>query len=168
MNFRVGLGYDFHRLVPGRKLILGGVPIPFSLGLQGHSDADVLCHAIGDALLGAAALGDLGQHFPDQDERYRNISSLFLLNEIKKMLRQVGLMIVNIDTVIIAEAPKLSSFYEAMRKNIATNLSIQLEQISVKATTTEGAGLIGAGEGIAAYASCVLQSDPESTVRVKS
>lgn len=157
MDMRVGLGYDFHRLVPGRKLILGGVTIPFVTGLQGHSDADVLCHAIGDALLGAAALGDLGQHFPDRDERYRDISSLLLLKEIKKMLRQAGLLIVNIDTVIIAEAPRLSSFYDAMRNNIATSLSIRLDQISVKSTTTEGAGLIGSGEGIAAYASCLLQ-----------
>lgn len=157
MDLRIGLGYDFHRLVPGRRLTLGGVTIPFSTGLLGHSDADVLCHAIGDALLGAAALGDLGQHFPDQDVAYRDISSLSLLATIKKMLRQAELMIVNIDTVIIAEAPRLSNFYEAMRKNIATSLSIRPDQISVKATTTEGAGLIGAGEGIAAYASCLLQ-----------
>ncbi len=154
---RVGLGYDVHQLVPGRKLILGGVDIPFERGLLGHSDADVLCHAIGDALLGAAALGDLGKHFPDSDKQYAGISSLVLLEKISRLVENKNYAIVNLDAVVVAERPKLAPYIEQMRKNIAQTLNIQLDSVSVKATTTEGLGFTGTGAGIASYAVVSLQ-----------
>ena len=154
---RAGIGYDVHRLVEGRKLILGGVEIEFERGLSGHSDADVLSHAIGDALLGAANLGDLGRHFPDSDERYKGISSLRLLEEIRSKLMDKGFGIINIDATIVAEVPKLAPYIEKMRKRLSDTLKIPLEDLSVKATTTEGLGFAGRGEGIACYAVVSLE-----------
>ena len=153
---RVGLGYDVHRLVSGRALILGGVEIPFDLGLLGHSDADVISHAIGDALLGAAALGDLGAHFPDTDPVYAGCSSLKLLSAIALLLAQGDYVISNIDATIIAQKPKMAPFISAMRQNIAGALDISPDRVSVKATTTEGLGFTGTGEGIAAQAIVLL------------
>lgn len=149
---RVGVGYDVHRLVEGRKLILGGVDVPYVLGLDGHSDADVLLHAIKDALLGAAALGDIGRHFPDSDPRYKGVSSLILLAEVREILAQHGYKVNNVDATIVAQKPKLASFIPEMNKNIAQTLQITEQQVNVKATTTEGLGFAGQGEGIAAYA----------------
>ena len=154
---RVGIGYDVHRLVEDRKLILGGVEIEFERGLSGHSDADVLSHAIGDALLGAASLGDLGRHFPDSDERYKGISSLRLLEEIRSKLMDKGFGIINIDATIVAQAPKLAPYIEKMRKMLSDTLKIPLEDLSVKATTTEGLGFTGRGEGMACYAIVSLE-----------
>ena len=153
---RVGIGYDVHRLVNDRKLILGGVEIPFEKGLLGHSDADVLLHAVMDALLGAAALGDIGRHFPDSDERYRGISSLHLLNCVWGLLEAKGYCIINIDATIVAQRPKLSAYIDKMSKNIASCLSLSLDQVNVKATTEEGLGFTGSGEGIAASAVCMI------------
>ncbi len=155
---KVGFGYDVHRLVYQRKLIIGGVEILFDKGLAGHSDADVLCHAIGDALLGAAGLGDIGHHFPATDEKFRNISSLILLTEIQRLLAESKLEIKNIDSTIVAEQPMISPFIDQMKTNISTRLKIKFDQISIKATTTEGLGFIGAGDGIAAYAICLVES----------
>lgn len=154
---RVGIGYDVHRLVEGKKLILGGVEIEFERGLSGHSDADVLSHAIGDALLGAANLGDLGRHFPDSDERYKGISSLRLLEEIRSKLTDKGFGIINIDATIVAQVPKLAPYIEKMRKMLSEALKIPLEDLSVKATTTEGLGFTGRGEGMACYAIVSLE-----------
>ena len=153
---RIGHGYDVHRLVFGRKLIIGGVNIPYEKGLDGHSDADVLLHAICDALLGAAALGDIGKHFPDTDERYKGINSLFLLEEVSKLLEQNGYSVINIDSTIIAQAPKLSPYIDEMVNNISASLNIKPENISVKATTEEHLGFTGAGEGIASHAVCII------------
>lgn len=155
---RIGQGYDVHRLVEGRKLIIGGVEIPHEKGLLGHSDADVLLHAVMDALLGAAALGDIGQHFPDSDERYKGISSIALLKEVGKILQENGYMIENIDSTVIAQRPKLLSYRPQMAENIAAALGIQKEQVSVKATTEEGLGFTGTGEGISAQAIALLSS----------
>lgn len=149
---RVGLGYDIHRLEEGRELILGGVRIPFELGLAGHSDADVLLHSICDALLGALALGDIGQHFPNTDIQYRGISSLLLLEKVNLLIRNQGFIVNNVDAVIVAEKPKLSAFITAMRENIARTLGIDIECVSIKATTAERLGSIGQGKGIAAEA----------------
>ena len=149
---RVGIGYDIHRLEEGRKLVLGGVQIPFELGLDGHSDADVLVHSICDALLGALALGDIGQHFPNTDEQYRGIFSLILLEKVNLLIKNQGYVTNNVDAVIIAQRPKLASFIPSMRKNIAEALGIDTESVSVKATTAEKLGSIGRGEGIAAEA----------------
>lgn len=149
---RVGMGYDVHRLVEGRKLILGGVEIAFQYGLEGHSDADVLLHAIKDALLGAAAQGDIGRHFPDSDSRYKGISSLKLLGEVRKILSGAGWRAYNIDAVIVAEKPKVAGYIPSMNANIADALGIGVEQVNVKATTTEGLGFAGRREGIAAHA----------------
>jgi 2-C-methyl-D-erythritol 2,4-cyclodiphosphate synthase len=149
---RVGIGYDVHRLVEGRKLILGGVEVEFDKGLAGHSDADVLSHAIGDALLGAAALGDLGAHFPDADEQYKDISSLKLLQEIRTKLAAAGFKIVNVDATLVAERPKVAAYIARMRENLVEALKLPLESVSVKATTTEGLGFTGKGEGISCYA----------------
>jgi 2-C-methyl-D-erythritol 2,4-cyclodiphosphate synthase len=154
---RVGLGYDVHQLVLHRKLILGGVDIPFERGLLGHSDADVLCHAIGDALLGAAALGDLGKHFPDSDKQYAGISSLVLLEKIARLVAQKNYSIVNIDAVIVAERPKLAPYIEQMCKNVAQTLGLTMDSVSIKATTTEGLGFTGTGAGIASYAVVSLE-----------
>ncbi|MEW6698415.1 MAG: 2-C-methyl-D-erythritol 2,4-cyclodiphosphate synthase [Bacillota bacterium] len=154
---RVGIGYDVHKLVPERPLILGGVTVPYERGLLGHSDADVLVHAIMDALLGAAALGDIGRHFPDSDPRYKGISSLTLLAEVKEKLAAKKYIINNLDAVLVAQAPKLAPHIPAMRENIARILGVEPEVINVKATTTEHLGFAGRGEGIGAYAVCTLQ-----------
>lgn len=155
---RIGQGYDVHRLVEGRRLIIGGVDIPYEKGLLGHSDADVLLHAVMDALLGAAALGDIGQHFPDSDERYKGISSIALLKEVGKILQENGYMIENIDSTVIAQRPKLLLYRPQMAENIAAALGIEKEQVSVKATTEEGLGFTGTGEGISAQAIALLSS----------
>ena len=147
---QIGIGYDVHRLVTGRQLILGGALIPFEKGLLGHSDADVLVHAICDALLGSAGLGDIGLHFPDTDPQYKNIASLKLLSQTNEMVRQKGFTICNIDTTIFAEAPKIGPYRDAMQKNIARAVEVDPGCINIKATTTEGLGIIGKGEGIAA------------------
>ena len=152
---RIGQGYDVHRLVPGRALILGGVNIPYEKGLDGHSDADVLVHAVMDALLGAAALGDIGKLFPDTDERYRGADSIALLREVK--LHLTGYTVCNIDATIIAQRPRLAGHIDAMRQNIADALSLDVSQVSVKATTEEHLGFTGSGEGIAAHAICLLE-----------
>ncbi|MCT4593929.1 MAG: 2-C-methyl-D-erythritol 2,4-cyclodiphosphate synthase [Anaeromicrobium sp.] len=149
---RVGLGYDVHKLVEGRELIIGGVNIEYHLGLLGHSDADVLLHAIKDALLGAAALGDIGKHFPDTDPKYKGASSVELLKEVNRILRDKGYKVNNIDSTIIAQAPKMAPHIEKMRENIATSLDIDIDCINVKATTTEKLGFTGRKEGIAAEA----------------
>ncbi|MCX7781402.1 MAG: 2-C-methyl-D-erythritol 4-phosphate cytidylyltransferase [Negativicutes bacterium] len=155
-TMRVGIGYDVHRLVAGRKLVLGGVEVPHTLGLDGHSDADVLLHAIKDALLGAAALGDIGRHFPDSDARYKGISSLLLLAEVGRLLADKGYRVSNIDATIVAEKPRLAPFIAAMNANIARALAINPDQVNVKATTTEGLGFAGMQQGIAAYATVSL------------
>lgn len=168
---RIGTGYDVHRLTEGRDCILGGVKIPYEKGLLGHSDADVLLHAIMDALLGAAALGDIGLHFPDTKEEYRGISSLKLLQKVGEMLTDNFFLIENIDATIIAQAPKMRPYIDAMRQNIADALQIDLSQISVKATTEEGLGFTGRGEGISAQAVCLLTSPVnlvESPINVKA
>ncbi|WP_334292199.1 2-C-methyl-D-erythritol 2,4-cyclodiphosphate synthase [Thermotalea metallivorans] len=149
---RIGHGYDVHRLVDGRKLIIGGVEIPYEKGLLGHSDADVLLHAIKDALLGAAALGDIGKHFPDNDERYRGASSIELLMEVHRMIKEKGYRVGNVDATIIAQKPKMAPYILKMRENIAQALGVHVDCINVKATTTEGLGFTGTGEGIAAQA----------------
>lgn len=153
---RIGIGYDVHRLVEGRKLIMGGVDIPHRTGLLGHSDADVLVHAIMDAILGAICYNDIGNLFPDTDEKYKDISSLVLLKEVSDIINTKGYYIVNVDSVIIADEPKFSPFRDEMRKNIADALDTSLGNISVKATTTEGLGFTGNGEGIAAKAVVLL------------
>lgn len=153
---RVGTGYDVHRLVEGRKLIIGGVDIPYEKGLLGHSDADVLLHAIMDALLGAAALGDIGKHFPDTDERYKGISSLELLKQVGGLINEKNYLIENIDATIIAQQPKMRPHIDKMRGNIAKTLGIDINQVNVKATTEEGLGFTGSKEGISAQAVCSL------------
>lgn len=155
---RIGQGYDVHRLTEGRKLILGGVEVPYEKGLLGHSDADVLVHAIMDSLLGAAALGDIGEHFPDSDEKYRGISSIRLLEHVGKLLEENGFMVENIDSTVIAQRPKLLAYRPEMAKNIAAALGLEPDQVSVKATTEEGLGFTGSGEGIAAQAVCLLST----------
>ena len=157
----IGIGYDVHRLGENRKLIIGGVEIPFERGLIGHSDADVLLHAIMDALLGAAALGDIGKHFPDTDERYHGISSIKLLKAVGDMLQTEGWIIENIDATIIAQYPKMRPYIDRMRSNIARALGIELLQVSVKATTEEGLGFTGSGDGISSNAICLLSSVEE-------
>lgn len=155
---RVGMGYDVHRLVENRELIVGGVKIPYERGLLGHSDADVLLHAIMDALLGAAAMGDIGKHFPDTDPAYKGISSLELLGKVGELLEEKCFLIENIDATIIAQAPKMRPYIEEMREKIAGTLGISIEQVNVKATTEEGLGFTGSGEGISAQAICMLTS----------
>lgn len=155
---RIGSGYDVHRLVEGRDCIIGGVKIPFELGLLGHSDADVLLHAISDALLGAAALGDIGKHFPDTDSQYKGISSMILLEKVGDMLSENCYLIENIDATIIAQAPKMRPYIDEMRANIAKALKIDISQVNVKATTEEGLGFTGEGKGISASAVCMLNS----------
>lgn len=154
---RVGMGYDVHRLVDDRKLIVGGIEIPYEKGLLGHSDADVLLHAIMDALLGAAALGDIGKHFPDSEEVYKGISSLELLKHVKKIIEEKFYIIGNIDATIIAQKPKMASYIPAMIQKIAEVLEISEQRINIKATTEEGLGFTGAGEGISAQAICLLE-----------
>jgi 2-C-methyl-D-erythritol 2,4-cyclodiphosphate synthase len=153
---RIGQGFDVHALVKGRKLVIGGVTIPFDKGLEGHSDADVLIHAVCDALLGAAALGDIGRHFPDTDPKYKNADSRLLLREVERKVRDAGFLIANIDATIIAEAPKLAPHIPAMVENIAAELEIRPGQVNVKAKTAERLGAIGRGEGIAAEAIALL------------
>lgn len=154
---KVGIGYDVHKLVIGRKLILGGVEIPFEKGLLGHSDADVLLHAISDALLGAAALGDIGLLFPDTDEKYKGADSLLLLKEVVKRVSDKGFLIENIDSVIVAQKPKIRNYIDEMRKNIANACEIDMDCVNVKATTEEGLGFTGTGEGISAKAVALLK-----------
>ena len=156
--YRIGNGYDVHRLVDGRKLILGGVEIPHSLGLDGHSDADVLCHALCDSLLGASGAGDLGKYFPDRDKKWKDISSLVLLEKSNKLVTERGYKIANIDTTIVAQQPKLSPYIKSMITNIAESLKVNPNQVNIKATTTEYLGFAGREEGIAAYAVALLQT----------
>ena len=156
-NIRIGQGYDVHKLVEDRRLILGGVDIPYDKGLLGHSDADVLVHAVMDALLGAAALGDIGRHFPDNSDDFKNISSLILLDKVFHLLKDNGYTTINIDATVIAQRPKLASHIEDMRKNIANALQCDVDQINIKATTEEGLGFTGTGEGIAAQAVCLIE-----------
>lgn len=155
---RVGLGYDIHRLVTGRKLVLGGVEIPFEKGLDGHSDADVLVHAVCDAVLGAAGMDDIGAHFPETDDRFRDIRSLLLLEEVRTMISGKGFAVINIDATVIAQAPRLGSYREAMEKNIAGALSITSSLVNVKFTTNEKLGPVGTGEGIAAMGIAMVES----------
>jgi 2-C-methyl-D-erythritol 2,4-cyclodiphosphate synthase len=154
---KIGFGYDAHRLVKGRDLILGGVKVPYDLGLLGHSDADVLSHAIGEAILGALCLGDLGKHFPDTDEKYKGISSLKILSMINDMAKREDTKIIHIDSTIVAQEPKLSPYIEKMREKIADVLKIGTNQVSIKATTTEGLGFTGRKEGISAYAVVLME-----------
>ncbi len=154
---RIGHGYDVHRLVENRRLVLGGVEIPFDKGLLGHSDADVLLHAISDSLLGAAALGDIGKHFPDTDAKYKDADSLLLLSEVAKILKDNGYSVVNVDSTVMAQNPKLSPYIQMMRENIAKALSTHIDNISVKATTEEGLGFTGSGDGISATAVCIIE-----------
>ena len=161
---RVGMGYDVHRLVEDRPLILGGVEIPYEKGLLGHSDADVLLHAIMDALLGAAALGDIGKHFPDTDAAYKGASSIKLLEHVGKLLEEKCYMIDNIDATIIAQKPKMRDYIDTMRKNVADTLGIELDQVNIKATTEEGLGFTGSGEGISSQAICSIPSYYEHMV----
>ena len=160
MNFsdiRIGHGYDVHRLTAGRRLVIGGVTIPYEKGLLGHSDADVLLHAISDALLGAAALGDIGKHFPDTDECYKDADSLVLLSAVGQILSNAGYKPSNIDATVIAQAPKLAPHIQMMRENIAKALNIEPDAVSVKATTEEHLGFTGNGEGISAHAVCIIE-----------
>lgn len=154
---RIGLGYDVHRLVEKRDLIIGGVNIPYEKGLLGHSDADVLLHAISDSILGAAALGDIGTHFPDTDERYKGISSLALLKEVGLLVKNKGYEIINIDATIIAQRPKMAPHIKDMRENISKVLNIDIDQINIKATTEEGLGFTGEGLGISSQSICLLK-----------
>ena len=154
---RIGMGYDVHRLVEDRDLIIGGEKIEYEYGLLGHSDADVLLHAIRDALLGAAALGDIGTHFPDTDERYRGISSVRLLAYVDQLLEENGYSVGNIDATIIAQRPKMAPYIPKIRENIANTLGLELNQVNIKATTEEGLGFTGSGDGISAQAVCILE-----------
>ena len=154
---RAGLGYDVHRLAKGRKLMLGGVEIPFEKGLLRHSDADVLLHALCDAMLGAAGLGDIGMHFPDTDSRYKNISSLVLLESTRVMIRNAGYRVENIDATVFAQAPKIAPYRNAIQKSIASALRLEIDAVNIKATTTEGLGTIGEGEGIGAMCVALLE-----------
>ena len=155
---RVGMGYDVHKLVEGRKLILGGVEIPYEKGLLGHSDADVMLHAVMDALLGAAALGDIGLHFPDTDPKYKGASSIKLLADVGRLLEENGYVIENIDATIIAQRPKMAPYIQKIRENIANTLGLELNQVNIKATTEEGLGFTGSGEGISAQAIASLET----------
>jgi 2-C-methyl-D-erythritol 2,4-cyclodiphosphate synthase len=155
------MGYDVHRLIQDRRLVIGGVEIPYEKGLLGHSDADVLLHAVMDALLGAAALGDIGKHFPDTDPAYKGISSVALLKHVGELLEENRFLIENIDATIIAQAPKMQPYIDQMRANIAGTLGIEMDQVNVKATTEEGLGFTGSGEGISSQAICMLTSPRE-------
>ena len=157
MSVRVGQGFDVHQLVAGRKLVIGGVEIPYERGLLGHSDADVLLHAICDALLGAAALGDIGKHFPDSDPRYKGIDSRELLRHVAALLRERGYTVGNVDATLIAQAPRMAPHIPKMVQNIAADLGLDADQVNVKATTTEELGFTGRGEGIAAQAVCLIE-----------
>ena len=165
VSMRIGMGYDVHRLVEGRDLIIGGVKIPYEQGLLGHSDADVLLHAIMDALLGAAALGDIGKHFPDTDPAYKGISSIKLLEKVGELLEENHVFIENIDATIIAQAPKMRPHIDTMRENIAKALVIDVGQVNVKATTEEGLGFTGSGEGISSQAICLVTTPYDLTAQ---
>ena len=159
INLRIGHGFDVHAFAPERKLIIGGVDVPYNLGLAGHSDADVLLHAICDALLGAAGLGDIGRHFPDTDARFHGIDSRRLLREVANLIMQQGYQLANLDSTIIAQAPKMAPYIVTMQANIAADLGVAVSAINVKATTTEKLGFTGRGEGIAAEAVCILYAN---------
>ena len=161
---RIGIGYDVHPLVPGRKLVLGGVNIPFDKGLDGWSDADVLTHALIDALLGAAALGDIGSHFPPGESEFKEVSSLFLLDKVIEKLEERGWRAVNIDATVVAERPRLREYIDDMRQNLGQVLGIGIEQVSVKASTSNGLGSIGRGEGIAAYAVALIEGGKDEGI----
>ena len=163
-KLRVGIGYDVHPLTPGRRLVLGGIDIPFAQGLSGWSDADVLTHAIIDALLGAAALGDIGSHFPPGEPQYKNISSLVLLKKVRDELAEEGWQIVNIDATIVAEKPRLAEFIAQMRQQLSQTLGIAPSQVSLKASTSAGLGLVGRGEGIAAWAVAMVQGSKDESI----
>ena len=165
---RIGMGYDVHRLVTDRDLIIGGVKIPYEKGLLGHSDADVLLHAIMDALLGAAAMGDIGKHFPDSDPAYKGADSMKLLKKVGELLEEKGYLIENIDATIIAQQPKMRPYIDLMRENIANSLEIDVNQVNVKATTEEGLGFTGTGEGISSQAICMLTSPFDLTAQAVS
>ncbi len=158
MSMRIGHGYDVHRLVEDRRLILGGVTVPYEKGLLGHSDADVLAHAVADALLGAAALGDIGGLFPDSDPQYKDADSIELLRQVVKAVHDAGYTIVNIDATVLAQAPKLKPYIASMRERLSTACALPIDAVNVKATTEEGLGFTGAGEGIAAHAVCLLEA----------
>lgn len=162
---RAGIAYDVHELVPGRRLVLGGVDIPFEAGLDGHSDADVLVHAIIDALLGAACLGDIGVHFPSSDPKYKDISSLLLLREVMSMLDGGGWQVVNVDTTVVCERPRLADQVLNMRRNIAAAMHVDMGQVSVKCTTAKGLGFLGEGRGIAVHAIALLDKAPKSAMQ---
>ena len=155
---RIGFGYDVHKLIPGRKLILGGEDIPSEKGLLGHSDADILLHAIADALLGAASLGDIGKHFPDSDQQFKGISSLVLLERVAKLISDHHYEIINVDTTVVLQRPKIAPYVDQMKSNIAAALHLDASKISIKATTNEGLGFIGAGDGAVAYAIALINS----------
>jgi 2-C-methyl-D-erythritol 2,4-cyclodiphosphate synthase len=157
--FRIGHGYDVHRLVENRKLIIGGVEIPYDKGLLGHSDADVLLHAICDALLGAAALGDIGKHFPDTDEKYKNVDSRLLLKKVCELISEKGYRISNIDATVVMQKPKMSPFIENMKSNIAADCNVSIDCINIKATTEEKLGFTGDGSGVSAHAVCLIYSE---------
>jgi len=156
---RIGNGFDVHGFARDRKLILGGVEIPYEFGLMGHSDADVLCHAVADSLLGALALGDIGKFFPDTDEKYKGMDSLLLLEEVYEKVRSLGFRLSNVDSTIICQKPRLADYIEDMRKNIASVLKVSVDQVGVKATTTEKLGFCGRSEGIAVMASCLVNKE---------
>ncbi len=156
---RIGYGYDVHKLVEGRKLIMGGVEIPYEKGLLGHSDADVLLHAISDALLGAAALGDIGKLFPDTDMQYKGADSRVLMAEVMRRIKEMGYRVVNVDATIIAQRPKMRNYIDTMRQNIADTLGCDIDNINVKATTEEGMGFTGEGMGISAHAVCLIEKE---------
>ena len=157
MRFKIGHGYDVHKLVPERRLVLGGVDIPYEYGLLGHSDADVLTHAIMDALIGALGLGDIGRHFPDTDDKYKNISSIELLKKVKEMIEENNSSVANIDATVILQRPKIAPYIENMRSNIAETLGINTSSVNIKATTEEGLGFTGRKEGIAAHAVVLIE-----------
>ncbi|MEI7998216.1 MAG: 2-C-methyl-D-erythritol 2,4-cyclodiphosphate synthase [Candidatus Omnitrophota bacterium] len=159
MNFRTGIGYDVHKLIKGRKLMLGGVEIPHTHGLEGHSDADVVLHAICDAILGAAGQGDIGEHFPNTDAQFKDISSLVLLNKVNQIITNVGYKVVNLDVAIQAEEPKVLPYKVKMKAHIVHELALVEDQVNIKATTNEGLGFIGRKEGIACYATALLRKD---------
>jgi 2-C-methyl-D-erythritol 2,4-cyclodiphosphate synthase len=166
-NLRIGVGYDVHPLVKDRRLVLGGVDVPFEKGLDGWSDADVLTHAVMDALLGAATMGDIGLHFPPGDERYKNVSSLRLLEEVVRKLGDGGWKVVNIDTTVVAEKPRLREYIDAMRRELGRVTGIELNRVSVKASTSNGLGFIGGGEGIAAHAVALVEKEKIQTLKTK-
>ncbi len=168
MNFRIGSGYDVHQLVVGRKLVMGGVTIPHKKGLKGHSDADVIVHAVCDAMLGGAGLGDIGEHFPDSDPQFKGISSILLMVHCRNLLREKGYEVGNIDGTIFAQAPRMSSYKKAMEINLASAAAVSVDRVNIKATTTEGLGFEGRGEGIGAHAVVLLKQITPGTKSRKS